>query len=172
MTCRKVRRLIPLAAGDDLGPRRAAAFRAHLAACPACRAELEAFRTELTGIRAAARAEGVAGWAEAEWQAVMARVRAEASGTAPSPARSAGPAFAPRWAAASAIGVVLGLVVMGVLFHGPAPRLDTVSGTGSASIAAGPGEQDRLTMTLVSPETGLQIVWILDKNFDWKGDRQ
>jgi hypothetical protein len=27
-------------------------------------------------------------------------------------------------------------------------------------------------MTMVSPETGLQVVWILDKNFDWKGDRQ
>jgi hypothetical protein len=175
MTCRKVLRLIPLAAGDvrddrvDLGPRRAAAFRAHTAACPACRAELEAFRAELAGIRDTARAEGVAGWTEAEWQTTMARVRAEANGTA----GVVGPAYAPRWAAASAVGIVLGLVVMGVLFRGPSPRPDTATPAGeSARLAAGAGEQDRLTMTLVSPETGLQIVWILDKNFDWKGDRQ
>jgi anti-sigma factor RsiW len=173
MTCRKVRRFISLAAGDDLEPRRAAAFRAHLAACPACRAELEAFRADLAELKAAARAEGVAGWTEAEWKATMARMRAEANGTVPSPAREAGPAFAPRWAAASAIGIVLGLVVMGVLFRGPSPRPDTkASAGGSGPVAAGSGEQDRLTMTLVSPETGLQIVWILDKNFDWKGDRQ
>jgi len=175
MTCRKVRQLMPLAAGDDrvdLGPRRAAALRAHLAACPDCRAELEAFRTDLAGIRTAARAEGLAGWTEAEWQAAMDRVRKEAKGTASSPARAAGPAFAPRWAAASAIGVVLGLAVLGVLFRGPAPHPDSASGAGeSARLDAGAAEQDRLTMTLVSPETGLQIVWILDKNFDWKGDR-
>jgi anti-sigma factor RsiW len=172
MTCRKVRRLIPLAAGDDLGPRRAATVRAHLAACPECRAELEAFQADLAGIRTAAVAEGLACWTDSEWQTAVARVRAEANGTAPSPARVVGPAFAPRWAAASAIGVVLGLVIMGVLFRGPAPRPDTASGAGSASIAAGPREQDRLTMTLVSPETGLQIVWTFDKNFDWKGDLQ
>lgn len=171
MTCRKVRRLIPLAAGDDLEPRRAAAFRAHLAACPACRAELAAFRAELAGIRDVAKAEGIAGWTEAEWKATMARVRAEANGSTPSSARAAGPAFAPRWAAASAVGIILGLIVMGVLFRGPAPRPDSAPGAGSASLAAGSGEQDRLTMTMVSPETGLQIVWILDKNFDWKGDR-
>jgi predicted anti-sigma-YlaC factor YlaD len=170
MTCRKVRQLIPLAAGDDLGPRRAAAFRAHLDACPGCRAELEAFRAELAGIRAAAK-ETVADWSGSEWGALMGRVRAEAQGTGPR--RAAGPVFAPRWAAASVIGAVLGLVVMGVLFRGPSPRPDTAASAGERTLlAAGPGEQDRLTMTLVSPETGLQIVWTFDKNFDWKGDQQ
>jgi anti-sigma factor RsiW len=172
MTCRKVRNLIPLAAGDDLRPRPAAAVRAHVAACPACRAELEAFRAELAGLKAAARAEGIAGWTEAEWKAAMARVRADANGTAPSPVRAAGSAFAPRWAAASAIGVVLGLVVLGGLFRGPSPHPDAAAGPAEALVTARTGEQDTLTMTMVSPETGLQIVWILDKNFDWKGDRQ
>jgi hypothetical protein len=97
----------------------------------------------------------------------------ETKGAAPSPARAAGPVFAPRWAAASAIGALLGLVVLGVLFRGPSPHPGRAFPAGeSASLATGAGEQDRLTMTMVSPETGLQIVWILDKNFDWKGDRQ
>jgi anti-sigma factor RsiW len=171
MTCRRVRRLIPLAAGDDLGPRRATAVRAHLAACPACRGELETFRADLAELKASARAEGVAGWTEAEWSALMARVGTEAKGTAPSPARVAGPDFAPRWAAAAAMGVVLAFVVMGVLFREPSPRPDTAA-SDSTGAAVATGEQDRLTMTMVSPETGLQIVWILDKNFDWQGDRQ
>jgi len=30
--------------------------------------------------------------------------------------------------------------------------------------------QDAVTIRLVSPETGLQIVWVLNKNFEWKGE--
>lgn len=172
MTCRKVRKLIPLAAGGDLRPRPASAVRAHVAACPACRAKLEEFRAALAGIRAAAEAEGVADWTGPEWDALMARVAAEAKPREAASVRAAGPAFRPRWAAASVIGAVLGLVVLGVLFRGPSPRPDTAAGSAKALVAEGTGEQDKLTMTMVSPETGLQIVWILDKNFDWKGDRQ
>ncbi len=32
--------------------------------------------------------------------------------------------------------------------------------------------QEVVTVTYVSQETGLQIVWFLDKNFEWKGDQQ
>ena len=162
MTCRKVRKLIPLAAGDDLRPRPAAALRAHVASCPACRAELEGFRAALAGITSAAKAESAADWNAHEWRSLMARAAAEAKAACQAPGRAARPAFQPRWAAASVIGACLGLVVLGMLFRGPSPRPDTAAAAG----------QDVLTMTMVSPETGLQIVWILDKNFDWKGDRQ
>ncbi len=73
MTCRKARKLIPLAAGDDLGPRRARAFRAHVEACPGCRKELEALRAALGAFRTAAREEGVPDWTEGEWKALMVR---------------------------------------------------------------------------------------------------
>ena len=172
MTCRKVRKLIPLAAGDDLRPRPAAAVRAHVAACPACRAELEDFRAALAGITSAAKAESAADWTAREWEALMARAAAEAKAAIQARGGAAGPAFRPRWAAASAIGACLGLVVLGVLFRRPSPRPDTAAGPAEALVTARTGEQDKLTMTMVSPETGLQIVWILDKNFDWKGDRQ
>jgi anti-sigma factor RsiW len=172
MTCRKVRKLIPLAAGDDLRPRPAAALRAHVASCPACRAELESFQAALAGIWSVAKAAGVADWTESEWSALMARAAAEAKAACQAPGRAARPAFQPRWAAASVIGACLGLVVLGMLFRGPSPRPDTAAGSAETLSAAGTGEQDKLTMTMVSPETGLQIVWILDRNFDWKGDRQ
>jgi anti-sigma factor RsiW len=167
MRCRKVRQLIPLAAGGDLRPRQAMAVRAHIDACAGCRADLEDFRTAFAGIKAAAKAESVAAWNEGEWKAAVARAVAAAPEPKPQSGRSVGLA----WAAASVLGIVLGLIVMGVLFRGPSPRPDTAAGTGGPLLAAGTGEQDRLTMTLVSPETGLQIVWTLDKNFEWKGDR-
>jgi hypothetical protein len=173
MTCRKVRKLIPLAAGDDLRPRPAAAVRAHVAACPACRTELESFRSALAGIRAAADAESAAAdWTESEWDALMARATAEAQRAGQAPVPKARPALQPRWAAASALGALIGLAVLGVLFRGPSPRPAAMTAAGGALIAAGPAAQDKLTMTMVSPDTGLQIVWILDRNFDWKGDRQ
>jgi hypothetical protein len=32
------------------------------------------------------------------------------------------------------------------------------------------GSQDVVSVTLVSQDTGLKVVWFLDKNFDWKGE--
>ena len=173
MTCRKVRKLIPLAAGDDLRPRPAAAVRAHVAACPACRAELESFRAALAGIRSVAKAEGVADWTESEWRSIMARAGAEAKRAGQAPVR-AGQARVPA---------PLGRRVRAGRPHRPGrpgralPGPVAASGRDDGSPDArssppGPAAQDKLTMTIVSPETGLQIVWILDRNFDWKGDRQ
>jgi len=80
--------------------------------------------------------------------------------------------FWPRWAAASALGAFLGLVVLGVLFNGPArPTRRSPNGDGAAA-APGAARQDKVAITMVSPETGLQVVWFLDKNFDWKGDQE
>jgi anti-sigma factor RsiW len=171
MTCRKVRQLIPLAAGEDLRPRQATSLQAHIAACPACRAELESFRADLAGIKAAAKAGSGDEWSEDEWNAAVAHAAKAAPEADGRRDRTAGFAFRPRWAAASIAGAFLGLVVLGLILLGPSPRPNSAVSSSGALIAAGTGEQDRLTMTLVSPETGLQIVWTLDKNFDWKGDR-
>ncbi len=45
----------------------------------------------------------------------------------------------------------------------------------SASRRGGPAapaspSQDVISMTLVSPDTGLQVVWVFNRNFDWKGE--
>jgi len=165
MTCRTVRKLMPLFAGDDLGPRRARAVRAHVDACPACREELEGFRAALAEIRAAAKAEGVEDWSEREWDALMARVAA-------APEREGRPAFGARWAAAAAAGAFLGLIVLGMLFRGPGPRPGGGPKEAAVVIAAAPGPQERVAITMVSPETGLQVVWFLDKNFDYEGERE
>jgi hypothetical protein len=172
MTCRKLHRLIPLAAGDDLSPRQARAMRAHIARCPGCRAELEAFRKDLAAIRAEARAEVVADWSAGEWRALMVRVAA-ATNAAPGRAeQGAGAAtwMRPRWAAAAVAGALLSLVIMAVLFKGPSiPR---PAPEGPALAANFDKTQDKVAIHMVSPESGLQVVWILDRNFEWKGDHE
>jgi hypothetical protein len=172
MTCRKVRKLIPLIAGDDLRPGHARAVRAHIDACPGCRAELEGFRAALAEVKSAAKAEGVREWGQGEWNALMARVAAEAKKAGESTGGVASPAFEPRWAAASALGAVIGLAILSVLFRGPSPRPEMTPGESGVVIASENPRQDRVAITMVSPETGLQVVWFLDKNFDYKGEQE
>lgn len=172
MTCRRVRKLIPLSAGDDLKPKLARAVRAHIDGCPGCRAELEGFRAALAEVKSAAKAEGAPEWGEGDWNALMARVTAEAKGAGERTGRVAVRAFRPRWAAASVLGAFLGLVVLGLLFRGPSPRPESEPGEGGMVIASENPQQDKVAITMVSPETGLQVVWFLDKNFDYKGEQK
>ena len=170
MTCRKAHKLMPLAAGDDLSPRRARAFQAHVAACPGCRKELEALRAALGAFRTAAREEGVPDWTEGEWKALMVRATGGSPERRDGEAGSGSRAPWPRWAAASALGALLGLVVLSVLFRvpGSAPeRMTPEAGPGLE--AAAPKAQDVVSVTMVSQETGLQIVWFFDKKFDYEG---
>jgi len=161
MTCRKALKLMPLAAGEDLRPRRARAFRAHVEACPGCRKELEALRAALEAYRTAAKEEGGPDWTEGEWKALM--VRATGQGRAV-------PRQLPRWAVASGMGALLGLVVLSVLFKTPGTRPErTTAGAAIPGEPAAPREQDVVSVTMVSQETGLQIVWFFDKTFDYEG---
>ncbi|HOW85550.1 MAG TPA: zf-HC2 domain-containing protein [Candidatus Aminicenantes bacterium] len=172
MTCRKARKLVPLAAGGDLRPRPAAAFRAHIDACPECRRELEAFRKALGTIREEAKAAGVAAWGEDEWSALVSRVRAGAAGERSRGADRAGTAFRRCWAAASALGVLAASAILYMMFMaGPVPGRKTAP-AGPGTVAGRAEPQEVLTMTMVSPETGLQIVWFFDRNFDYKGEQE
>jgi hypothetical protein len=162
MTCRKAKKLLPLYAGDDLRPRLMTAVRAHVDSCPSCWKDLAEYRESLSRLKTAAQAENVPDWSVGEWRALMAHaigsgreVREGGMGHRPALLR-------PRWAAASVLGVFLGLAVLTMLFKdGNLPPRET-----SAA-----GEPSVVSLTLVSQETGLQVVWFLDKNFEWKGDK-
>jgi hypothetical protein len=157
MTCRKAKKLMPLYAGDDLRPRLMLAVRAHVDACPSCRKDLGEYRESLSRFKAAAKAESAPEWNEAEWRALAARFR-------PADPGEKRPAFLarPRWAAASVLGVCLGLAVLTVLFK---------VGNRESREKSPAGEPSVVSLTLVSQETGLRVVWFLDKNFEWKGDK-
>jgi len=172
MTCRKVRQLLPLAVGDDLGPRRARAARAHLDACPACRRELEELRQALAEFKAEARREAVPDWSAGEWKSLMARAAQGARRRREDEGVFGARKPWPRWAAASALGVLVGFAVLSLLFKGPESGPEGAVTADRAGEPVAGGEQDHVSMTLVSQETGFQIVWFLDKNFDYKGERE
>jgi anti-sigma factor RsiW len=156
MTCRKAKKLIPLYAGDDLRPRLTAAVRAHIDACPSCWEDLAEYRESLSRLKAAAKAESVPDWSEGEWRALAARFKPAAPATRR-------PAFLarPHWAAASVLGVFLGLAVLSLVFE---------DGNLERRAAPPADEPSVVSLTMVSQETGLQVVWFLDRNFEWKGD--
>ena len=52
----------------------------------------------------------------------------------------------------------------------PKPTRPTIRPGGPAAAPREEGSQDVVSVKLVSPDTGLQIVWFLDKNFKWKGE--
>jgi hypothetical protein len=99
-------------------------------------------------------------------------VAAEAKGTGKTPAGAGRRVPRPSWAAASVLGAVIGLAILSVHFRGPSPRPNAATATEGALIASENPRQDRISITMVSPETGLQVVWFLDKNFDYKGEQE
>jgi hypothetical protein len=158
MTCRKAKKAVPLLAGGDLPFRKERKVLAHLDRCPMCRKELEEYRRALDHLKAVARGEGSGEWSEPEWQALMARITASRT-------RKRSPAFGlrPRWVMASGLAAVIILAVTLLFFKDAAFHPKETS--------PGPGP-DVVSVTMVSQETGLQVVWFLNKNFDWKGDQK
>jgi hypothetical protein len=91
MTCRAIRKSIPLLAGDDLGPRKAAKVRTHVAACDACRREAGTYTAARAAVRTFAREDRLPAWTEAEWSSVL-RIATEAVMSWPAPAAPVAPA--------------------------------------------------------------------------------
>jgi anti-sigma factor RsiW len=158
MTCRKAKKALPLLAGSDLPPGNERKVLAHLQGCSTCREELAEYRRALGRVRAAAQEEGVKDWTGAEWQALMAAIAASRPGRR-------GPAFGlrPRWALASGLAAVAVLAATVLIFKDASFRQR------EAGSVPGP---DVVSVTMVSQETGLQVVWFLNKNFDWKGEQK
>jgi len=152
MTCRKVRKALPLLAGNDLPARQARKLQDHIEGCALCRGELQGYRSALGRVKAAARAEGAGEWSEGEWKALMARIAGDGPGR-----KSPAAGLRPRWALASGLAAVavLAFLVVRITNTGFKPE--------GAPPAAGP---EVVSVTMVSQETGLKVVWFFNKNFD------
>ncbi len=182
MTCRRTRRLLPLFAGGDLPERRARRVQIHVETCADCRRELEEYQRAVRVVADAVRVTPAGDWTPGEWRAVMDRVAKEKR--EPRDRAAAAPAPASKWvpAFASAATVVVVVAISLLLKDSPIKTAGTQPGPGmtnqqSASKKGGPAaaaqdssKQDVLTMTLVSPDTGLQVVWVFNRDFDWKGE--
>ena len=156
MKCKKARRLLPLLVGSDIPHSKGAAVRAHLEECPECRSEYETYVLSLEKTKEWLK-EDSKDWEDWEWQAVLRGVRKEkvpkASPFAPWP-------FQKAWAYAlmAVFAVALALFVIKPSFIG--------EGTGAGERM--PAQQEVVSMTMVSKETGLKIVWFFDRNFELK----
>jgi len=158
MTCAKVKKSLPLLAGNDLPAWKARRVLAHVDDCPLCRKELNEYRAALGRVKAAACEDQVEDWSDPEWKGLLARITAEKTGR-----KSPATGFRPRWAMASGFAAVILLAVLTLVFRNSIFRPE---GT-----AAAPGPEV-MSVTMVSQETGLQVVWFLNKNFEWKGDNK
>jgi hypothetical protein len=158
VTCAKVKKSLPLLAGNDLPARKVRRLLAHIDGCPLCRNELDEYRAALGRVKAAAREERAGDWSDPEWKGLLARITAEKPGK-----RSRAFGLRPQWAMASGIATVILLAVLTLVFRNSIFRPEET--------APAPGPEV-VSVTMVSQETGLQVVWFLNKNFEWKGDKK
>jgi len=122
MNCSRVRKWIPLYAGADLSARKSRHLEKHLEGCANCRTEVEEHKAALAGFQTLADREAL-DWPEAEWKALMVRLRSE------KPERHRGSLLGPTprkaWAYGFAILLVLGIaaLILRSLLSPPAPAV-------------------------------------------------
>lgn len=169
MNCKKAKRRIPLAAGNDLSGKKAAALLIHLERCPDCRKEAAELEHALRAAKALAGGDQTGDWSEAEWLNLMRNVRA------------AGIQKKRVWAGLPLKPVLaggLGLVLLAfgsflLLKKSPAPVVTRAAFESPSIEQAAPkridGQPGVTSTTIVSKETGLKIIWFYNKNFQGDG---
>lgn len=223
MNCRRIRRSIPLLAGNDLPEARARRMRIHLEGCQKCRKDFRAYSAALRRVKELADRETEADWTEAEWQALMARTISARIEKRP----FVFSLFEPKLVTALAGGLAMAVaaVIIGLIFWNtvlrprsspvipapayvqkpePAPpvlppnhqkendRKEPAVRSQERPIiiaqareherpgarpkelvgAQQEGAQDVVSVTLVSQDTGLKVVWFLNRNFYWIGEEK
>ena len=166
MSCRKVKKLLPLFVGGDLSDKKSGRVRLHLDSCDTCRTDYEAW---LLSYRTAREwlAEDMLVWDEVDWRRALDRAVGRRRDN---PAVLALWPFRKVWAFA-----LMALVAAGLSWVLVRPAARWHFGPESMTLAsadARPAEQDVLSMTMVSQETGLKIVWFFDKKFDLEDKQQ
>lgn len=202
MNCKRVKKGIPLLAGKDLPRKKLESLIDHLEKCPLCQQELEEYKLALERIKILAQEEEKKDWAEAEWKALMERAIAQKGERIFIPAgwlqkRKYALAFIPIMFIAS-IGIVyifwnrLSLKPREIPFKPEKTiaqkvelpplspekiievrtKIASPTAFSTAESAEKAETPETLTLVLVSPETGLKITWIFNKNFEWKEEEK
>ena len=171
MNCSTIKKWLPLYAGSELDQKKISVINAHIRTCETCPRELAAYQFYYEKMKEMLSSD-IVKWEESEWNnAVKSAVHASekiqphSSGLAPWPYRKSW-----AWAAMAAAALVLAI---GVFKPSLLTRLTGLAPENIARIRSRPlweGKkqpvQDILSMTMVSQETGLKIVWFLNKNFN------
>ena len=169
MNCKKVRRLLPLMAGSEIPKPKILSLKTHLEECSKCRQEYDSYVLSLEKAKEWL-AKDRKDWEESDWQQALQRAikdkKPEVTPLVPWP-------FKKVWAY-SFIGMLV--VALILLFIIRPSIMQKKMGLGSEKFTEEQAqllrsfqeesEQDVVSMTIVSKETGLKIVWFLNKNFE------
>jgi hypothetical protein len=158
MKCKKIQRLLPLLAGSELPESQIPSVKSHLEGCALCQEEYEKYAF-LVGQTRKWLAEDKVEWGEKEWrQTVQSAVN---QGRRRKPSLVPWP-FPKAWAYAIMAGVMLLLAFLVVR----PPFVKQADLTPRYMDVAGMEKQEVVSMTMVSRETGLKIIWFFNKNFN------
>jgi hypothetical protein len=157
MKCKRILKYLPLYVGKDLSPKKEEVVRLHLDTCDKCQKEYEVYARALGTAREWLR-ESSEVWGEAEWRRTVQNTTVERS--------KSSPGFAPwpfkkGWAF-----VVIAAVMVVVVFFVTRPLYLGVEDFPGQAVLSKRQTQDVISMTMVSKDTGLKVVWILNKNFN------
>jgi len=159
--------LLPLLAGSELPESKVSTVESHLDRCPLCQEEYEKYVLLVHETRKWL-AEDRVEWEEREWQAA---VRNALTGELPKQTSMVPWPFPKAWAFALMAGALLliaTLVIRPPFVEkiGLKPRYMDVAEIDAIEESEGKEQQEVISMTMVSRETGLKIVWFFNKNFD------
>jgi hypothetical protein len=170
MKCRQVQKWLPLFIKDDLIPAQRVKIESHLRDCSVCREEVELYRASSEKMQEWLEQESIH-WDQGAWEKALRRAMEPAdekdASLAPWP-------FKKGWALALMLFIValVGVFVIRPLplrrFLGKGVEVAAAVQEGYASRAEQDVTQEMISMTMVSKESGLKIVWIFNKNFEWE----
>lgn len=158
MNCKKVKRLLPLMAGSEVYRSKVQSIEAHLKSCSRCQDEYNSYVQSLEKTKEWLAKDRKA-WEESEWQQIVGNAIIEKSPKVspliPWPFRKA---WAYAVMAVFVIGLTFFLIRPSFIKEGVGPETEVLTKEIS--------KQDIISMTMVSKETGLKIVWFFNKNFE------
>lgn len=170
MKCKKVKRLLPLFVGDDLSIGKMSRLKNHLDRCSACQQELHSYVMSLDKTREWLTGDRV-DWQTQEWEdALEGAVKGRPSRVSP---LSPWP-FRKSWAYAlmALLAVVITVfVVRPIRVDLGKEREMYTSSRIPSRILTEKVQQQVVSMTLVSRETGLKITWFFNKDFNFKEEK-
>ncbi len=167
MTCKGIRKQIPLLVGRELSAKQDLRVKAHLDRCPGCRQEAQDMAAALEAAKGLAHEEGLRDWTDTEWRQMLRALTAVDFDRRPRFER-----LVRRPVFASGLALLIFAATLLWLTKNPPLKLgDRLPQARSQTAGERPkesGAQDVISMTLVSQETGLKIVWFFDNKFEWK----
>ncbi len=172
MSCRTIRKRIPLFVGGDLSASKSERVMRHLASCPECRAEAEEIERSRAVVREMARAGAAGDFSPAEWRRMIRRIT---EAPAESRARTAAMKLRPAFAATLGVLAVAGFFLLQKELRSPAaPETGSFAVAGAEARPALPPpaptrNPDVTAVTIRAPETGANIIWFYNKKFEWQG---